>query len=88
MGTVLLSVCCICLHQVQAAALCASYVAAATNPYVEQIIYLNANHGNFDTTLLPAAQDMFNNMDGANAQAYMNQALQIMGVSDFSQVVH
>ena len=74
--------------QVQAAALCASYVAAVNNPYVEQIIYLNANHGNFDTTLLPAAQDMFNNMDGANAQAYWNQALQIMGVSSFSQVVH
>ena len=74
--------------QVQAAALCASYVAASTNPYVEQIIYLNANHGNFDTTLLPMAQDMYNNMDGPNAQAYMNQALQTMGVTSFSQVIH
>lgn len=72
---------------VQAAALCTSYVAAATNPYVEQIIYSNANHGTFDSTLIGSAVDMFNNMDGANAQSYYNYALGIMGKTSFAQVI-
>ena len=87
---ILLSECGICNAQggdVQAAALCTSYVAAVTNPYVEQIIYSSANHGTFDSTFLPEAQDMYNNMDGVNAEAYMNKALAIMGKTSFTQVI-
>lgn len=74
-------------EDVQAAALCASYISAATNPYVEQIIYSSAHHGTFDSTFLPKAQDMYNNMDGANSQAYQNFALSVMGKTSWAQVI-
>ena len=73
--------------QVQAAGICTAYMAAATNPYVEQILFSSANHGSFDSTFTPLAQDMYNNMDGANAAAYQATALAIMGKSSFAEVI-
>lgn len=72
---------------VQAAALCASYVAAAQQPAVERIIYLSAQCGPFDSTFTPEAVDMYKNMDGANSAAYQQKALSVIGAANWAQVL-
>lgn len=72
---------------IQAAALCASYVAASTNPLIDGIIYLNANSGSVNTTLTGQAQAVFESMDGANAAAQYEWAKSIIGISDWSQII-
>lgn len=73
---------------VQAAALCASYVAAERfYPYIDEIFYVNVTAGGVNGTFGPATMDMFNNMDGANALAYRANAMATIGISDWSQVL-
>lgn len=73
--------------QVQAAALCASYMAAARNPFVEQVIYSSASSAGVDTTFTPEALGMFNNMDGAQSLAFQQYAMSVIGISDWGQVL-
>lgn len=75
--------------QVQAAALCASYMAAERYyPYIDEIFYVSANAGGVNGTFGPLTMDMYNNMDGANAAAYRASAMATIGISDWGQVLH
>lgn len=75
-------------EEVQAACICAEYMAAARNPYVENIIYSSSVGVGVDTTFSAAAQDMFNNMDGANGAEYQQRAMNTIGITDWGQVLH
>lgn len=75
-------------EEVQAAALCASYVAAERNPFVEEIIYLLAYCGpSIDTKLSGKSLEMFQNMDGSDASSYREWAKSFIGITDWSQVL-
>lgn len=71
---------------VQAATMCASYVAAASQPSVKRIIYVNHDMG-FGAGLTAEAVDMYNNMDGANSAAYQQKAMATIGISNWAQVL-
>ena len=71
---------------VQAAALYASYKAATSNPYVEGIIYLNANSGTVNTILGPNAQKVFNSFATAPS-TYDAWAKQVIGITNWNQVL-
>ena len=73
-------------EDVQAAALYASYYAAKSNPYIEQIIYLTYSPG-YGFELTGTAKDVFNNMQGPNAATYDEWAKAVIGISDWSQVL-
>lgn len=74
---------------VQAAALCASFVAAERNPYIDEIIYLQDYCGaNLNTKLAGKSQEMYINMDGNQAQEYRNWALSYIGIDDWGQILH
>lgn len=74
--------------EVQAAAICASYIAAEQNPYVEEITYLLADCGpGIDTRLSGKSQEMFDNMDEVNAGEYREWAKKYIGIHDWSQVL-
>lgn len=72
--------------EVQAAALYASYYAASHNPYIEQIIYLT-NSPAYGFNLTQKAQEIYNNMEGPNTEAYSEWAKSVIGISDWSQVL-
>lgn len=75
-------------EEVQAAALCASYVAAEQNPYVEEIIYLLSDcEAGVNTTLSGKSLDMFQKMDSAEANTYREWAKAFIGIQDWSQVL-
>lgn len=73
--------------QVQAAALYASYKAAVRNGHVRSIIYSSVNAGGVNAAFTPAAQDMYNNMNGANAASYEQQAMTTIGISDWGAIL-
>lgn len=74
---------------VQAAALCASYVAAERYyPYIDEIFYVNTSAGAVNGAFGPLTTDMYNNMDGANAAAYRASAMATIGISDWTQILH
>jgi len=74
--------------EIQAAALCASYAAVMNNPYIDEIMYLNAfSAPEVDTRLDLFSQDVYNGMDGQNAQAYMQWAKFYIGINDWSEVL-
>lgn len=70
---------------VQGAALYASYVAIKRNPYIHTIIYLEDHGQNGGFT--GKAQEVYNNMDGANAGNYDAWARSVIGISDWSQIL-
>lgn len=73
---------------VQAAALYASYVAAKSNPYVEEIIYLlNYSEPQVDTRLSGQSQLVFNSLGTAQEATYDAWAKAFIGISDWSQVI-
>ncbi|MDE7477836.1 MAG: hypothetical protein K2M91_07790 [Lachnospiraceae bacterium] len=73
---------------VQAAALYASYVAAKSNPYVEEIIYLlSFSEPQVDTRLSGQSQLVFDSLGTANEAAYDAWAKAVIGISDWSQVI-
>lgn len=72
---------------VQAATLCASYIAAERQPAVARIIYLSADCGVFNATFTPEAQEMYDNMDGENKEEYRAKALKTIGVSDWDAIL-
>lgn len=74
--------------EIQAACICAEYMAAARNPYVENIIYSSSAGVGVDTTFTPEAQEMYQNMDGANGAAYQQRAMTTIGITDWGQVLH
>lgn len=73
--------------EVQAAALYASYEAAKRQPSVSRIIYLSADCGTFNSTFTEQAQEMYDNMDGADAESYEKKAMKTIGISDWSDVL-
>lgn len=74
--------------EVQAAALCASYAAVADNPYIDEIMYLNAFSGpEVDTRLDGFSSEVYNGMDGENAQVYMDWAKSYIGIGDWSELL-
>lgn len=73
---------------VQAAALYASYVAAKSNPYVEEIIYLlTYSEPQVDTRLAGQSQLVYNSLGTANEATYDAWAKAFIGISDWSQVI-
>lgn len=73
----------------QAAALYASYVAAKSNPQVDEIIYLNAySSESVDTRLTNKAQEVFDSLGTDQEAAYEEWAKSVIGISDWSQVIH
>lgn len=74
---------------VQAAALYASYVAAKSNPYIDEIIYLLAySEPQVDTRLSGMSQLVYNSFGTANEATYDAWAKAYIGISDWSQVIH
>ncbi|MCM1261346.1 MAG: DUF5722 domain-containing protein [Butyrivibrio sp.] len=73
---------------VQAAAVCASYMAAKTNPYVDEIIYLFAfSEPQVDTRLSGQSQLVYNSLGTADEATYDAWAKSFIGISDWSQVI-
>lgn len=73
---------------VQAAALYASYMAAKTNPYVDEIIYLlSYSEPQVDTRLSGQSQLLYDSLGTANEAAYDAWAKAFIGISDWSQVI-
>lgn len=68
---------------VQAAAICAAYMAAQRNG-VQSIIYVSANAGGVNQTFSPEAQDMYNNLTDP---AHQQKAMATIGISDWGQVL-
>lgn len=73
--------------EAQAACLCAQYVVARNNPVVEEIIYLLQDDNTVNSSTSGFSAEMWENMDGANGAAYEAQAMSIIGISDWSQVI-
>ena len=74
--------------EVQAAALYASYVAAKSNPFVEEIIYLlSFSEPQVDTRLSGQSQLVYDSLGTANEAAYDAWAKAYIGISDWSQVI-
>lgn len=72
---------------VQAATLCAAYYAFTKNANVTQFMYLgNAGYG-VDATLSPKALEAYNALGTGNEAAMMSWAKQVIGISDWSQVI-
>ena len=66
----------------------ASYVAAKSNPYVEEIIYLlSYSEPQVDTRLSGQSQLVFNSLGTAQEAAYDAWAKAFIGISDWSQVI-
>ncbi len=73
---------------VQAAALYASYTAAKSNPFVEEIIYLlSFSEPQVDTRLSGQSQLVYDSLGTANEAAYDAWAKAYIGISDWSQVI-
>lgn len=73
---------------VQAAALYASYVAAKTNPYVDEIIYLfDCSEPQLDCRLSGQSQLVYNSLGTAEEAKYDAWAKSYIGISDWSQVI-
>lgn len=71
---------------VQAAALYASFKAASSNPFIDGIIYLNANSGSVNTTLGSKAQLVYDSF-ATNPSAYDGWAKQVIGINKWNQVL-
>lgn len=75
--------------EVQAAALYASYVAAKSNPFVEEIIYLlSFSEPQVDTRLTGQSKLVFDSLGTAQEAAYDAWAKAFIGVGDWAQVIH
>ncbi len=73
---------------VQAAALYASYTAAKSNPFVEEIIYLlSFSEPQVDTRLSGQSQLVYDSLGTANEAVYDAWAKAYIGISDWSQVI-
>lgn len=72
---------------VQAAALYASYMAAKSNPLVDEIIYLLAPDPQVNTVLGGQSQLVYNSLGTADEAAYDAWAKAFIGISDWSQVI-
>lgn len=73
---------------VQAAALYASYWAAKSNPYVEEIIYLLAySEPQVDTRLSGQSQAVYNSFGTPQEATYEAWAKAFIGISNWSQVI-
>lgn len=73
---------------VQAAALYASYTAAKTNPYVDEIIYLlNYSEVGLDTRLSGQSQLVYNSLGTSEESSYDAWAKSFIGISTWSQVI-
>lgn len=73
---------------VQAAALYASYVAAKSNPFVDEIIYLlSFSEPQVDTRLGGQSQLVYSSLGTANEAVYDQWAKAFIGISDWSQVI-
>lgn len=74
--------------EVQAAALCASYRAILDNPYIDEAIYLNEySEPGIDTRLSGFSGEVYENMDGENADKYFEWAKNYIGISDWSELL-
>lgn len=75
-------------EEVQAASMCASYVAAKDNPFVSEIIYLlTYNDPKMDTRLSGQSQLVYDSMGGANGQVYEEWAKAYIGINDWSEIL-
>lgn len=73
---------------VQAAALYASYVAAKSNPFVEEIIYLlSFSEPQVDTRLSGQSQLVYDSLGAANEAVYDAWAKAYIGIGDWSQIL-
>ena len=73
---------------VQAAALYASYVAAKSNPFVEEIIYLlSFSEPQVDTRLSGQSQLVYDSLGTANEAVYDAWAKAYIGIGDWSQIL-
>ena len=75
-------------EDVQAAAIAASWVAFKQNPMITQYMYLSNFGDGVDARLTPKALEVFNALGSPNEAAYLEWAKGIIGISDWSQVIH
>jgi hypothetical protein len=72
---------------VQGAAVYAAYVAILRNPYVETIVINQDPQEDIDGIFTPMAQYVYDNMDGPAAYAYDVWAKQVIGITDWGQIL-
>ena len=74
--------------EVQAAALYASYVAAKSNPYVDEIIYLlTFSEPQVDTRLTGQSQLVYSSLGTPAEATYDAWAKAYIGIGDWAQVI-
>lgn len=74
--------------EIQAAALCASYAAVVDNPLIDEMMYLLVySDPGMDASLDGFSQKIYDEMDGENADLYMNWAKSFIGISDWSEII-
>lgn len=74
-------------EEAQAAALAASYAAFERNPYITQYLYLEYDVNGFYPTLKPKAREVWNALGTPEEEKYMTWAKQVIGITDWSQVL-
>ena len=75
--------------EVQAAALYASYIAAKSNPFVEEIIYLlSFSEPQVDTRLTGQSKLVYDSLGTAGEAVYDAWAKAFIGIGDWAQVIH
>ncbi|MBR6851005.1 MAG: hypothetical protein IKM88_12265 [Lachnospiraceae bacterium] len=72
---------------VQGAAVYAAYVSILRNPYVETIVINQYPQEDIDGIFTPMAQYVYDNMDGPAAYAYDVWAKQVIGITDWGQIL-
>ncbi len=74
--------------EIQAAALCASYAAVMDNPLIDEMMYLLVySDPGMDSSLDSFSQKIYDEMDGANADLYLDWAKSYIGISDWSEII-
>lgn len=71
----------------QAAAIAASWVAYKKNPYISGYMYLNGCGDGVDSRLTGQALTMYNSLGTANEAAMLEWAKQVIGISDWNQIL-
>ena len=72
---------------VQGAAIYAAYMSVLYNPYVETIVINQDPQPDINGIFTDKAREVYENMDGPNAYAYDWWAKQVIGITDWRQII-
>ena len=74
-------------EEAQAAGLAAAWAAFERNPYVTQFMYLEYDVNGFFPTMKSKTKEVWNALGTADEEKYMTWAKQVIGISDWSEVL-